>query len=415
MTTDAAPGGPRNARHRTLDDRLAIAFGASLLIFLVVGDAWFPTGSPWHRLRLPALGAVVLTAGLLAVRRPAPLRLLVRPPMVFFVAFSIVALAVAPLADGPRSALRYALGYLVMAAVCGIAAGVFAPRTLARGALASLLVKVGMSLAIAALPIAWWEPGPRFRGMLGNPNPMGTTAGLAYLLLMLHGWYDRRTPWGRWFVVFAAVVATGTLAAAHSVSATVTTTGALLVTAPLGSTRGEGWRRRLAWFALAVAILVVPLLLVDSDGTSAVAGARSSPAASALQARVAWWGMLGPAVLERPWVGYGAGATSTLVIEGRPPWATSAHNLYLEAALYAGIPAAFAMLLFVAGGLLASLRLAVRARDGISASFAAVVVFYAVLSLVEPVVLNGAPSSLVMPLVAVAACTWNGRTPEGRR
>ena len=120
-------------------------------------------------------------------------------------------------------------------------------------------------------------------------------------------------------------------------------------------------------------------------------------------------------MLQRPWVGYGAGATATLAVEGRPPWATSAHNLYLEAALYAGIPAAIAMLLFVAGGLLASLRVAVRARDGIWASFAAVVVFYAVLSLVEPVVLNGAPSSLVMPLVAVAACTWNGQAAEGRR
>ena len=151
MTTVAAPGGPGTARHRTLDERLEVAFGASLLIFLVVGDAWFPTGSPWHRLRLPALGAMVLTAGLLAIRRPSPLRLLVRPPMVCFLAFSVAALAVAPVADAPRSALRFAVGYLVIAAVAVIAGGVFAPRTLVRGALASLLMKVGISLAIAGV------------------------------------------------------------------------------------------------------------------------------------------------------------------------------------------------------------------------------------------------------------------------
>ena len=130
--------------------------------------------------------------------------------MVCFLAFSVAALAVAPVADAPRSALRFAVGYLVMAAVAVIAGGVFAPRTLVRGALASLLIKVGISLAIAAFPIAWWEPGPRFRGMLGNPNPMGTTAGLAFLLLVLHGWYDGRTSTRRWFVVLGAVVATAT-------------------------------------------------------------------------------------------------------------------------------------------------------------------------------------------------------------
>ncbi len=200
-------------------------------------------------------------------------------------------------------------------------------------------------------------------------------------------------------------VATGTLALAHSVSALLTTAGTMMVTAPLASRWSEGWRRRVAWAALAVAILALPLIAV---GGIDVAHCRRPPrprdhrAASAGRVVGRRWRR---SCCERPWVGYGAGATATLAVEGRPPWAKSAHNLYLEAALYAGIPAAFAMLLFVAGGLLAALREAARARDGIWASFAAVIVFYAVLSLVEPVVLNGAPSSLVMPLVAVAACT----------
>jgi O-antigen ligase len=390
-------------------DRLAL--GGALLLFLVVGDTWFPPGSPWPTLRLPILVVAALTSLRLVARRPELLRALARPPMVFFLAFAVLDLAAAFLADAPRVALRYGVGYLVVAGVAVATAGVFSERTLVRGLMATVLLKVAVSLAVAAWPFAWWWPGPRFQGALGSPNPMGAAAGLAYVLLMLHGWYDWRSARSRWLLVAVGLLATATLAATHSASATAATLAALALAAPLGALRKEAWRGRLAWVAVAVALLAPPLLVASDVGGGGTTGGKS-PSATALELRVRWWGMLAPAIVQRPWFGYGAGSTPSLALSNRPPWGTSAHNLYLEAAIYAGIPAAAAILLFVAGGLVLAVRGARREKDGRRAGLVAVMTFYGVLSLVEPVVLNGAPSSLVVPLVAAAVCARPGL--EGR-
>jgi O-antigen ligase len=388
--------------------RTRSVLGVSLLLFLVVGDLWFPPGSRLHLIRLPILAVAALAACGLLVKRPTLVLPVARAPMVFFLAFAILAVAAAFAADAPRVALRYAAGYLVLSVVAVVAAGLFPERTLVRGLLATLLLKVAISFAVVGLPFAWHVPGPRFKGMLGSPNPMGAAAGLAYLLLVLDGWYDWRSARTSALIVAAGLAATVTLAITRSASATAATLATLVVAAPLGPLRREGRRGRLARLAVALALLA-PLLLwppvtapgdVGGDGSG-----REASALTALELRAGWWSMLVPAVMARPWLGYGAGSTAALTFVDEPPWGTSAHNLYLEAAVYAGIPAAVAMLLFMAGGVVASARAALRDGTGVRACLAAVVVLYAVLSLVEPVVLNGAPSSLVVPLLAAAVCS----------
>ena len=109
------------------------------------------------------------------------------------------------------------------------------------------------------------------------------------------------------------------------------------------------------------------------------------------------------AIWRQPWLGFGAGSTPWLGLSGTPPWGTSAHNLYLEAAVWAGIPAAITMALFMVATPVAvarSGRLDRAARIGLAIP----ALFYAALSIVEPVLLNGAPSTLVVPLVIAAAC-----------
>jgi O-antigen ligase len=387
-----------------------VALGVSLLLFLVVGDAWFPPSSPWRALRLPILAVAALCALQLAARQRALLAPLVRPPMLFFLAFAVLDLAAVFPAAAPRVALRYAVGYVAVAGVAVVTAGVFSERALVRGLLASVLLKVAVSIAVAAFPFAWWWPGPRFQGALGSPNPMGAAAGLAYLLLMLHGWHAWPTARARSLVVATGLAVTATLAVTRSASAGIATLVALAVAAPLGPLRREGWRGRLAWMAVAIALLI-PLLFAAGQAGSGGAR-RQAPPATALESRVHWWGMLLPAVMDRPWFGYGAGSTPSLSVADEPPWGTSAHNLYLESAIYAGVPAAAAMLLFMAGALASAVRVARREEDGHHAGLVAVMTFYGLLSLVEPVVLNGAPSSLLAPLVASAVCT---RTLPGRR
>ncbi len=382
-------------------------FGASLLLFLVVGDMWFPPGSPWAAARVPILAVAAVAALSLVARRPSLLRPLLRFPTVLFVAFAALDLAASLMADHPRASLRYAVGYLVVAVVAVAAAGSFPKRMLLDGLLGTVLAKTVLSLAVAAAPSAWSWPGPRFQGALGSPNPMGATAALAYLLLVVYGWYRWRSALSRSLLVVAGgVAATTTLAATRSASAATAVLGALAVAATVGGIGKEGWRRRAAWLAVAVALLAPLLLLPSAHAGSSVTG-RSAPAATALELRGRWWGMLVPVVLRQPWFGYGAGSTMSLSLPGRPPWGTSAHNLYLEAALYAGIPAALAMLLFIAGGVALAVRGALATRAAPDAALAGVMTFYAALSLVEPVVLNGVPSTLVVPLVAAAACAMN--------
>jgi O-antigen ligase len=121
--------------------------------------------------------------------------------------------------------------------------------------------------------------------------------------------------------------------------------------------------------------------------------------------------MLLQAIWRQPWLGYGAGSTPWLGLPGTPPWGTSAHNLYLEAAVWAGVPAAVAMALFVVGTLVAVARRG-RLDRAARVGLAIPALFFAALSLGEPVLLNAAPSTLVVPLV-IAAVWASGAATRG--
>ncbi len=299
----------------------------------------------------------------------------------------------------PLASLRYAAGLVAVEITAVAVAETFTARRLAVGLLITLGTKIAMSLAVAWSPDAWWS-ATRFMGALGNPNPMGAAAGLGYLLIVLHGWYDWPRTRARTALAAAGLVATITLAATRSVSAVAATLAALVVLTPLSRVREAGWRERAAWAATA-AVLLLPLLAVPGGGETAPA--RLSTPAESIDLRAGWWAMLLQAIGRQPWFGYGAGSTPWLGLSGAPPWGASAHNLYLEAAVWAGIPAAITMALFMVAMLAAVARSAWRDRAA-RIGLAVPALFYAVLSLVEPVLLNGPPSTLVVPLVIAAAC-----------
>jgi O-antigen ligase len=373
--------------------------GLSVGAFLVVGDINLAPAWPWRAARLTLLALALLSAALVVARRPRMLEALVRFPLVFFTAFAVLDLVASVVAERPLASLRYAVGLIAVEAMAVAVAETFTAGLLVVGLLATVGTRIALSLALAWSPAAWW-PVIRFQGALGSPNPMGAAAGLAYLLIVLHGWYDwPRTP-ARTALAAAGLVVTITLAATRSASAVAATMAVLVVLTPLSRVREAGWRERAAWAATA-AVLLLPVLLVSIGGEAAPA--RQSTPAESIGFRAGWWAMLLQAISRQPWLGYGAGSTLWLGLPGTPQWGTSAHNLYLEAAVWAGIPAAIAMALFVVATLVAvgrSGRLDRAARIGLAIP----ALFYAVLSLVEPVLLNGPPSTLVVPLVIAAAC-----------
>ena len=384
--------------------------GVSVAAFLVAGDIDLAPVWPWRAARLVLLGLALIATALVVARRPRMLEALVRFPLVFFTLFAGLDLLASAVAERPLASLRYAAGLVAVEVMAVAVAEAFTTRALVAGLLATVGSKIVLSLAFAGSPDAWWS-GTRFMGALGSPNPMGAAAGLGYLLIVLHGWYDwPRTP-ARAALAAAGLVTTVTLAATRSVSAAGATLAALLVLTPLSLLRDAGWRERAAWAATACALLL-PLAVVAGGGEAAPA--RLSTPAGSLDLRAGWWAMLLQAVWRQPWLGYGAGSTPFLGLSGAPPWGTSAHNLYLEAAVWAGIPAAVTMALFIVATLVAvarSRRIGRTDRIGLAVP----ALFYAALSLVEPVLLNGAPSTLVVPLVIAAACATRNAARVGGR
>lgn len=372
------------------------ALGLLVATFLVVGDVWFPPGSPWHAVRLPLLGAALVAASVVLARDRGRLVTMLRFPLAPFTAFAAIDLVAAAFASQPLRAMRYATGYVAVEAMAVAVACSFTEKTLAAGLLVTVAVKTFASLALVLLPFTWWSE-TRFMGLLGNPNPMGAAAVLVYLLIALRGWYDWRRPVSRMALVAIGMVATTTLALTRSVSALVAMVATLVLVAPACRVRESGWKARAAW-AAASALMLLPLATWSPGGPAAPAGPAES-----VNLRSGWWALVMQAIWQHPWLGHGAGSAPALAMRGAPPWGTSAHNLYLEAAVYAGIPAAIAMAAFVVCTVAAAMAGAARSGGGRCVGLAVPVVVYAVLSLVEPVVLNGTPSSLVVPLVAAAA------------
>jgi O-antigen ligase len=379
-------------------DRAArLLLGAALIGFIAL-DVRLGDATIERVVRLGFLGLAFLPAVYLACRHPHTLRALWRPPLVFFSVFVALLLAATPTAIAPASSLRYATGYLGVEVIVAMAAFLFTPQSVLRGLLGALAFKVIGSLPMMALASSWFL-GDRFQGLAGNPNPMGAVAGLAYLLIVFGGGLEWPRTAGRLVFVGLGLASTLVLAESRSYGALTATMGALIVLAALawlgGGRVGALRLRRSSW--VIAAALLIPIAMVELGAPQ-----RSSSATYGLNRRAELSTYWIDAISKRPWSGYGAGSTPLLAPRGAPSYRKSAHNLYLEASVYAGVPAGAAMFLFVVGTCAMALRSACRSDTPGGAGLAAVIVFYAVLSFGEPVVLNGAPSTLPPPLVVAA-------------
>lgn len=200
--------------------------------------------------------------------------------------------------------------------------------------------------------------GPRWRGAFANQNSFGRWASLLFILsvgLLVHS-RRRVLSLGSAAVALFAIIQTGS-AQALGISLGIAT---LLVTIELVRRS----RRRESVVGLIAS--VVGLL-----GTGALLVVRVDLATlleEILSGREGLWFAIFPAVMERPFLGYGIGGfwSSGLADEVRREAtfpASHAHNTYLDAALQLGVPFAFLFLLGVLVFLAASVRAVVRDRE----------------------------------------------------
>lgn len=409
---------------------------AALFLFLLLSD-WVLLNGPLLALRRALVAAVALVAVPYAIRhRRAVVSTLLAPPLVFFAAFLAAGLALAPFAVAPGSAALHTLAFAgLMFFAVAVAGTVSLAATLAMVRLTFALKLVGSLLLglfgrhVAGSGIFGSASGSlherhSFGGLFGNPNPL-CDAAAAYLLLATCHLIERGRQWptGRRGVFeiawYALTIPVSAYLMWQSLSRSAWISLAIVVL-PLGllaqwrkSPTGLPRRRRTLLLGTgAIATVVATLLLlvwlntsrglVKPAGSSAqnTWGHITSGAIFDTSLRPLFWNSAVARIRERPWTGYGIASTPLIYT---PPLGEAlgfAHNLELEAALYAGIPAALLIVLFAAISLKAAAR-AFLARRPLALSVAAVLFFFFLLAQVEPLIFGSPYPSL--PIVLILA------------
>ena len=404
----------------------------TLFLFLLLSD-WVVLNGPLLAVRRALLAALVLAAAPYVLRHGrAVTRATLASPLVYFAAFLGAGLVLSPFALAPASAAAHTLvfaGVLLFAVAAARTVSLAATLALLRLALAlklvaSLLLGLVGSKAgplIAGLANGTLAERHVFGGLFGNPNPLGEAAA-AYLLLAVCHLIEQRRRWpagvrgwlqGAWYAVTTAVAAyLMWQSLSSSAWVALATTGVVIGGASLW--RGSGpslSRRRCVVLTVASALLVgvatVGLLIWINarrgigNSTAGLGERIEEPIASGrifdTRGRTVFWEFALARIREQPWTGYGMSSTPAVFTQLVGPAKEHAHNLELEAALYAGIPAALLIVLFAATSLAAAAQAFISRRPQ-SLSVAAILLLLYILAQVEPVVFGSPYPSLLIVL-----------------
>ena len=357
---------------------------ATLFLFLFLSD-WVLLDGPLLIVRRALVAAVALVAVPYAIRHlRAVVNTLLKPPLVFFAAFLAAGLALAPFALAPGNATLHTLAFagltLFAVAVAGtvsLAATLTVVRvTLALKLVGSLLLglfgrHVAGSGILGSVGVSLGERHS-FGGLFGNANPL-CDAAAAYLLLATCHLIERGRQWPRrwpgglhaaWYAVTIPVSAY-LMWQSLSRSAWIGLAVVALLFALLAQWRRSraalSQRRRalLLGSAVLVVVVAIPLLLIWINASRGLVKPTGSAAEGFWQRitsgaildtsqRPMFWKFAVERIRERPWTGYGMSSASLIYAPLLGKTLGFAHNLELEAALYAGIPAALLIVLFVA-------------------------------------------------------------------
>jgi O-antigen ligase len=433
-TPSLALGGAGDSRVTAVPPAYAQLLVVVFFLFLLFSD-WVVLGDPLLLVRR-ILVAVLAAASLpLAVRHPRSCaRVLTAPPLVFFAGFLVLGLALSPTALEPTRSAFHALafgGVLLFAWAVTEAVSLATTLALVRVALALkllasfLLGLFGRYLAgssILGSASASLHNRHVFGGLFGNPNPLCDAATL-YLVLAAGHLIESGQSWSTarhgplrlaWYGVtipVAAYLMWQSLSRSSWIALAITATVFGFLAVSRVPSAVPSLRHRVALLAGSALVLLVaiPLLIIwinTSRGVIRSGGAFISRLHHAMTSgsmfdtshRPLFWELALRDVEDRPWTGYGMVSTPRLYaphFAGRPE---HSHNLELEAALYAGVPGALLIVLFV----VTSVRAAVaefHARRPLALSVGAALIFLFVLAQVEPTILGSPYPSLLIVLV----------------
>jgi O-antigen ligase len=407
-----------------------------LFLFLLLSD-WVILNGPLLAVRHGLLAAMALVAVPYALRHwRAVARAVLAPPLAFFAAFLAAGLVTAPFALAPASAALHTMtfaGLTLFAIAAASTVPLATTLALLRLALAvKLLASVLLGLAgpaagplIATLANGTLAERHVFGGLFGNSNPLGEAAA-AFLLLAVCHLVEQRRQWpagvrGRLQAAwYALTIPVSAYVMWQSLSRT-----AWLGLAFAGTAMGAAglWRaltpslsrRRRIVIILAgapAAFLATVALMVwlnasrgIFDVTATLAERIEAPIRVGqilnTYGRPTGWEFALAKIGERPWTGYGMSATPAVYSQIPDPSKRYANNLELEAALYAGVPAALLIVLFVASSLVAAAR-AFFSRRPSALSAAAILLLLFIMAQADPVVFGSPyPSLLVVLTLAV--------------
>ena len=411
---------------------LGAALAAALFAFLLLSD-WVILNGPLLLARRALVAAVALAAvAALILRRREIVRAVLAPPPVYFLVFVAAGAALAPTALAPVGSAEHAAVFLAVALFAAAIAVVVPLERVFLLVRLALAVKLLGSLAVGLAggrfvnsPIVGPNSGGlgdrhQFGGLYGNANALAVAAASYLVLAACHFIEERghRRPGARGVLQLAGAAVTASVALYlmwQSLSRTAwvasVITGATIAALALWRAAGASTVRRAVVVAGASALTGVGIVLLLSwmDVSRHVASPEGGTVARLWQPiasgaildaseRPPFWRMALERIRERPWTGYGMVATPALyaaAFAGRPE---HAHNLELEAALYAGVPAALLVVAFMAATLgTAASGFLVRSPLGLTV--AATLVLYFALAQVEPVILGSPYPSLLVVLV----------------
>ena len=414
---------------------LGAALAAALFVFVVLSD-WVILNGPLLVARRGLVAAVALAAvAALILRRREIVRAVLVPPPVYFLGFVAAGAALAPTALAPVASAEHAAVFLAVAVFAAAIAVVVPLERVFLLLRVAFAVKLLGSLAVGLAggrfvnsPIVGPNSGGlgdrhHFGGLYGNANALAVAAASYLVLAACHLIEKRghRRPGARGLLQLAGAAVTTFVALFlmwQSLSRTAwvaaVITGATIAALALWRAAGASAARRALVVAGASALTAVGIVLLLSwmDVSRHVASPQGGtaervwePIASGAildaSERPLFWRMAVDRIRQRPWTGYGMVATPVLyaaAFAGRPE---HAHNLELEAALYAGVPAALVVVAFMAATLRAAI-LGFLARDPLSLTVLATLVLYFALAQVEPVILGSPYPTLPVVLVLAA-------------
>ena len=360
-----------------------------------------------------------------------------KAPLIYFCLFLYWGIVSSVFSEDIGLSLIYSLGYLALTIYALVLARILVMEVSIEALISIFQFALALNILLPLLAQVLdlfnpyvSQPGSgieRLSGFYGQPNPMGAASALFILiflgslrwsLLSLFPLRGKTILTIFYLVTFCASIWSLWQSSSRSAFlALLVTLIALLFI--LGVKQIVNFRRgKLAALAsvslFSTLLLLAPAILIFSDTIDAQSRAPGREYLSALSrtgdpseimtmnGRAQLWSYALQKVSERPWVGYGMGSTPSILAArsfgGEVAWSTRAHSAVIEAAVYTGYLGAALFVLFIVSTITRSTFFFLRGDKSLKYPFR-LLVFYGVLSLVEPVILGSTRSSLLIVLI----------------